>query len=382
MFKIDEVDKVGKTDQDPDSKYISMISGNIDNSTNSSDAPFVQDNYINELQTSKKEAEAIYRDKLKNYRANGGNILKQHLDANKPQRKEQEKSRLRNEAITGALSNVLSLVGKGIGASEGIKQSPVDNTQVFAKLNELKRLEDLYEQEGIKWKENLLKASLQQENDRLAQDKLNIEMSQKDAHNAALLLDKAVGRKSDKELANQKAIQQREAKLMDYGFRAAENQKNRNARMASDGITRSGHNRDWLFDVSDVNGNSVPITNASLSHLKLWAKNHPDKEVRKMYSELEYQSKDIYGSTNGQIKDAQRGAMVSRVADLTRIYQKEISDNNELDDVLADVKDVIISDYGGRIPKDKLEELIDNSSLLLTFKRNMIYKYLNNYIDE
>lgn len=101
---------------------------------------------------------------IEHYRQTGRNPLADIvLREQKPQRRADEEARLKQTAKLLALNNVLSLIGRGIAATGGIRPAPIDNTPIYDIQSRLRQLDDLYQQEGVRYDQNRLLAAIRKD---------------------------------------------------------------------------------------------------------------------------------------------------------------------------------------------------------------------------
>ena len=101
---------------------------------------------------------------IEHYRQTGRNPLADIvLREQKPQRRADEEARLKQNAKLLALNNVLSLIGRGIAATGGIRPAPIDNTPIYDIQSRLRQLDDLYQQEGVRYDQNRLLAAIRKD---------------------------------------------------------------------------------------------------------------------------------------------------------------------------------------------------------------------------
>ena len=111
-----------------------------------------------------KQIDALLPQAIEEYRRTGRNPLADIVLAGmKPKRNEDEEERLRQNAKLLALNNVLSLIGRGIAASGGVRPGPIDNKPIYDIQNRLQRLDDIYRQEGERYDQNRLLAALRKD---------------------------------------------------------------------------------------------------------------------------------------------------------------------------------------------------------------------------
>ena len=101
---------------------------------------------------------------IEHYRQTGRNPLADIvLREQKPQRRADEEARLKQTAKLLALNNVLSLIGRGIAATGGIRPAPIDNQPIYDIQSRLRQLDDLYQQEGVRYDQNRLLAAIRKD---------------------------------------------------------------------------------------------------------------------------------------------------------------------------------------------------------------------------
>lgn len=297
-----------------------------------------------------------YQQSLSKYKADGGNVFLKHLMANKPQRDVDKEKRLKNSAKLGMLTELLGLVGKGIGAFGGIKPKADDNTRqgVLSSLGQLERLNQIYEAKGDKWDNDTLRAKVMQDQDAQAMAKFGIGAASNKLNAAREALAAGAKQEYDAEAkANDRAFDLFKGEK-DRAFRAGENAKNRanttrNAGIkANDGAKRD---KDWVFDAPSVTGAAVPITNKKISELRMWGAKHASPEVRKMVGELESQRLDSNNNPVG-LSDADKQSMFVRIS--------ELNQRKESEEKVAD--DIALLTYSGpkKISQAEWLELIEN----------------------
>lgn len=266
-----------------------------------------------------------YQQSLSKYKADGGNVFLKHLMANKPQRDVDKEKRLKNSAKLGMLTELLGLVGKGIGAFGGIKPKADDNTRqgVLSSLGQLERLNQIYEAKGDKWDNDTLRAKVMQDQDAQAMAKFGIGAASNKLNAAREALAAGAKQEYDAEAkANDRAFDLFKGEK-DRVFRAGENAKNRanatrNAGLkANDGAKRD---KDWVFDAPSVSGAAVPITNKKISELRMWGAKHPDQKVRSLVGELELKGT---GASGESLNDADKQAMFVRLSELNQRKESE-----------------------------------------------------------
>lgn len=119
------------------------------------------------------------------YRRTGRNPLADVVLAGmKPKRNIDEEERLRQNAKLLALNNALSLIGKGIAASAGIRPTPIDNKPIYDIQARLRQLDDIYRQEGLRYDQNRLLSALRkdQANQQAAQAAVEALQKQRDSY--------------------------------------------------------------------------------------------------------------------------------------------------------------------------------------------------------
>lgn len=110
------------------------------------------------------EVDRMLLQAVEEYRRTGRNPLADIvLASQKPVRRVDEETRLRNNARLLALNNMISLIGKGIAATGGIRPAPVDNRPIYDIQNRLQRLDDIYRQEGMRYDQNRLLAAIRKD---------------------------------------------------------------------------------------------------------------------------------------------------------------------------------------------------------------------------
>lgn len=264
-------------------------------------------------------AQNEYQTKLQQYKANGGNIFMQHILDNKPERDEKRERALKAVAKGGALSDLLGLVGKGISAFNGIAPKPSENKPyILSSMDQLRRMDDLYEAKNLRWNDDLLKGKM---------------LQNKDEQDTALFGIQTAARASEQAQATHAAALKREfdklQKQEQNEFTAGENAKNRanntrNAQMRAANDAVGKKDKDWLFNVPDGMGGTAEITNSSLAELRMWAERHPDPQIKSLAGDLEYKS------DTGGMSDAAKQSMVLRAA---KLQQKKTAEDIVNDDI-------------------------------------------------
>lgn len=101
---------------------------------------------------------------IEEYRQTGKNPLADIvLVRQKPVRNVDEETRMRQNAKLQAFNNIVSLIGKGVAASGGLRPGPVDNRPIYDIQNRLQRLDDIYRQEGVRYDQNTLMSALRKD---------------------------------------------------------------------------------------------------------------------------------------------------------------------------------------------------------------------------
>lgn len=269
-------------------------------------------------------AQNEYQTKLKQYKANGGNIFMQHILDNKPERDEKRERALKAVAKGGALSDLLGLVGKGISAFNGIAPKPSENKPyILLSMDQLRRMDDLYEAKNLRWNDDLLKGKM---------------LQNKDEQDTALFGIQKAARASEQAQATHAAALKREfdklQKQEQNAFTAGENAKNRanntrNAHIRNANSTAGKKDKDWLFNVPDGMGGTAEITNSSLAELRIWAEKHTDPQIKSLANELEYQRTNSDDSITG-MSDTAKQSMVLRAA---KLQQKKTAEDIVNDDI-------------------------------------------------
>lgn len=300
------------------------------------------------------QANQEYQRSLGKYKADGGNVFLKHLMANKPQRDVDKEKRLKNSAKLGMLTELLGLVGKGIGAFGGIKPKADDKTRqgVLSSLGQLERLNQIYEAKGDKWDNDTLRAKVMQDQDAQAMAKFGIGAASNKLNAAREALAAGAKQEYDAEAkANDRAFDLFKGEK-DRAFRAGENAKNRanttrNAGIkANDGAKRD---KDWVFDAPSVTGAAVPITNKKISELRMWGAKHPDQKVRSLVGELELKGT---GASGESLNDADKQAMFVRLSELN---QRKESEERVVDDMM-----VLTHNLPKKLTPKEWESLIEN----------------------
>lgn len=293
-----------------------------------------------------------YQQSLSKYKADGGNVFLKHLMANKPQRDVDKEKRLKNSAKLGMLTELLGLVGKGIGAFGGIKPKADDNTRqgVLSSLGQLERLNQIYEAKGDKWDNDTLRAKVMQDQDAQTMAKFGIGAASNKLKAASEALAAGAKQEYDAEAkANDRAFDLFKGEK-DRAFRAGENAKNRANATRNAGL-RAGDKRDkdWVFDAPSVTGAAVPITNKKISELRMWGAKHPDQKVRSLVGELELKGT---GASGESLNDADKQAMFVRLSELN---QRKESEERVVDDMM-----VLTHNLPKKLTPKEWESLIEN----------------------
>lgn len=101
---------------------------------------------------------------IEEYRRTGRNPLADVVLAEmKPKRNVDEEKRLQQNARMLAINNMISLIGKGIAATGGLRPAPVDNRPIYDIQNRLQQLDDMYRQEGMRYDQNRLLAAIRKD---------------------------------------------------------------------------------------------------------------------------------------------------------------------------------------------------------------------------
>ena len=110
------------------------------------------------------EIDAQLSKTIDDYRQSGRNPLADIVLAKqKPVRNVDEETRLRQNAKLHALNNMVSLIGKGVAATGGIRPTLPDNRPIYDIQNRLQRLDDIYRQEGMRYDQNTLMSALRKD---------------------------------------------------------------------------------------------------------------------------------------------------------------------------------------------------------------------------
>lgn len=127
----------------------------------------------------------------------------------KPERDQAAEKRYKQAATIGLMGDALGLIGKSYAASKGVQPSKTEGTTTFQALGELKKLDDIYRQEGVRYDHNRLLDALRRKeaSDQIQQVNLREAGSQRAV--AAARLQKANEQLADYQSAQAKAAQDR-----------------------------------------------------------------------------------------------------------------------------------------------------------------------------
>lgn len=198
------------------------------------------------------------------------------LAKQKPVRNVDEETRLRQNAKLHALNNIVSLIGKGVAATGGIRPTLPDNRPIYDIQNRLQRLDDIYRQEGMRYDQNSLMSALRK--DQTTQAGAQAEMSAAAAARKAAqdeinrIGDSVLKWGMSEEDRAFKAAQQKDKQVFD-----AQQNANRNrttlaaASIRSKGKTGSGKEDKPLYRVN-LRGNPVDVTTELRADVLNWGK--------------------------------------------------------------------------------------------------------------
>lgn len=181
--------------------------------------------------------DAMLPQAVEEYRRTGRNPLADVVLAQmKPKRRADEENKLRQQAKLLALNNALSLIGKGIAASAGIRPAPVDNQPIYDIQERLRRLDDIYRQEGLRYDQNRLLSALRKDQANQQAAQAAVEALQKQRDSYAEMYSDAI--QNNRDIAAKMADKALEASKYgaDVAFREQQQRETQRHNRASEGL--------------------------------------------------------------------------------------------------------------------------------------------------